>query len=107
MENGTVLIQNKGRKTTLDPSDDQKNFPSTDGWYKTDRVHRPTTWEYVRLTKDGSLEIQHFCTDYCHSTYKGLSHYCCSGSGKKKLDLGRYTNFIIWVLVVPGFISCG
>lgn len=46
---GTVMVKNKGRTTKLDPSDNEQIFPSAQGWFKTDRVHRQNTWEYVQV----------------------------------------------------------
>ena len=77
-------ITRAGRSSTLQRSDNQVQFPSSKGWFKSSKLHRDTTWEYIRLRRDGSLEIQHFCTDYCHSTYDSkVKQYCCSGSGTK------------------------
>ena len=81
---GTVKVQNKRTTTKLDPSDNPAVFPSSKGWFKTDKVHRSTTWEYIRLNNYGTLELQHFCTDGCRGTYKNISNYCCSGQGRKR-----------------------
>ena len=41
---------------------------------------RHNAWEYFRFTKDGELDVHHFCTDgHCHGTSPlGASAFCCS-----------------------------
>jgi len=74
---GKVSVRRKGTHSTLVRSDNQRDFPSSQGWYKMNRIHRPTTWEYVRM-KGNTLEIQHFCSDgYCRGRYGHVGQYCC------------------------------
>jgi len=80
------LTQKNGRSSSLESSDNQVVFPTLQGWYKSKGTHRDTTWEYIRLKEDGTLEVQHFCTDYCHGTYKNVKNYCCVGSGDKEFS---------------------
>jgi len=74
---GSVSVRRKGTHSTLVRSDNQRDFPSSQGWYKMNRIHRPTTWEYVRMNGN-TLEIQHFCSDgYCRGRYGSVGSYCC------------------------------
>ena len=85
-KDGTVINLKAGNfQTALSPSDDEKVFPTREGWLKINKAGREQAWEYVRLKKDGTLENHHFCTDHtaCSSKYKGLEHYFDAGVGRK------------------------
>ena len=84
-EDGSVTITGLGTQSKLIQSDNQKDFPSSEGWFKDNHVHRDATWEYIRLKDDGTLEVHHYCSDCSdlNTTFKGLGYYCCSGVGTK------------------------
>ena len=62
------------------------SFPANTGWYQ-------TTYEgsmFVRLRKDGNLEMHYFDKDMCKRTYKGISSYCVTAIGTRKSKLSCY-----------------
>ena len=62
---GTVTVKDgdKPPKTaSLTPSDNLRDFPPTDGWYKSDDPTNPGVVDYIRLKPDGTLEIRQGCT---------------------------------------------
>ena len=74
---------------------EESEFPASEGWYKWDKSHRDGTWDYLRLTSNGTIETHHFCADqprYCIRSYKSLGQYYSPGAfvfqGKKRL--GQY-----------------
>ena len=84
---GKIAIKSKvNRKAFLVGSDNQADFPSSEGWLKANKVYSDVTWEYIRLKKNGTLEILHFGTDF-KATYKNLKSYCCVGKGIKGMYL--------------------
>ena len=80
---GKIILKLKKTTSFLQESDNEVDFPSSDGWFMVDRAHRSATWEYIRLKGNGTFEIQHFCSDGCTGTYKNTKNYCCSGTGRK------------------------
>ena len=76
----------------LKTSDNQEIFPSLDGWLKIDKTHRNTTWEYIRLQANGTLEIRHFSSDNCTGIYKNLHYYCCVTEG---IRIGKYIYLLV------------
>ena len=83
--NGKIVIKSHPkRKVHLQASNNQVEFPSSEGWLMATKNYRKGTWEYYRLRKDGTLEIQHFCNDMCRGKYKSLHFYCCVGTGVKQ-----------------------
>ena len=75
---GQVTQNTTGKTSTLRPSDNKVEFPSSKGWYKSSGT---TTWEYIRLKTDGSIVVHRFSTDGCRAKYKSLKNYCCRGVG--------------------------
>ena len=54
------LMFNKKNVQPLSPSDDQVRFPTSEGWFMINQVVFKGSWQYIRVTKEGTLEIQHF-----------------------------------------------
>ena len=84
---GRISVKSQsGRLTSkLKPSDEERTFPSSDGWFKAEQTIRPDTWEFIRLKDDDTLEIQHFCSAKCTKAYRTYTRdkYCCVGRGTK------------------------
>ena len=81
---GTIYLQSNGVKQYIERSDDQVKFPSSQGWFLVKNTFRAQAWEYIRLRSDGTLEIQHFCSDGCGGVINGVGKYCCVATGLKE-----------------------
>lgn len=89
---GKISLKSSGRSVHLEESDNQAVFPSSKGWYKVNKLFRDKAWEYVRLNDDGTMEVEHFCTDGCRGRYANkLNNYCCKGNGFHIAAEGRPT----------------
>ena len=62
----------------LEVSDNQVDFPSSQGWFK---WQYSSWWIYIRITSGDKLEVYRFCTDGCTMTYKSSKNYCCKAEG--------------------------
>merc|ERR1712096_173616 len=48
------------------PTDNQKLFPSTDGWFMAERTFRGNnSWDYYRLDSEDKLQINSFWPEGC------------------------------------------
>ena len=92
----TGKIQLKGREdweVYLQPSNNQKVFQSIKGWIMVKKTFRgEDSWDYYRLTKNGTVEIQAFWKKGCSLHYRGkVDNYCFSGLGFR----GKF--YKVWV----------
>ena len=53
-------IKNDNFEPKLMLSGNQRLFPSAKGWFKID-WRETSSWEYLRLTENGTLEVDVFC----------------------------------------------
>lgn len=67
----------------LQPTDNEKSFPTKDGWFKVENALRDDTWEYIRLTASGKLVVHRF-GDHCSKFYNSDTpvKYCCAANGE-------------------------
>ena len=69
------------------PSNNEENFPSHDGWLMASTSFRgDNSWEYYRLNKDTTLEMQSIWKDGC----KAKVQRCFSGTGVKGIDISDF-----------------
>lgn len=81
---GSITLGHNGATQKVQRSDNQERFPTSQGWFLVKNLFRAKAWEYVRFKADGTLEVQHFCSDGCGAIYNGLGKYCCVASGLKE-----------------------
>ena len=80
--NDSIMI---GKTYVVEPSDDQKHFPTEEGWIKIRGPIGLKHWQYFKIDNDGSLKFHHFCSiQMCSQEYEDLVNYCCNGVASKK-----------------------
>merc|ERR1712159_509765 len=82
----------RDQETKMVPSNDDDDFPHSDGWVMGISIYRPGNWEYYRLTTYANvtyLQVEHFCIHHeGRKRRNNLDKYCCYGAGVLQ-DFGK------------------
>ena len=83
--NGKASVTTTKNLADIEQSDNDQEFPSSEGWIKINGLFGQGHWQYYRIDNEGKLEAKHFCgLEACRNTFGSLRQFCCHGVGIKK-----------------------
>ena len=59
-------------ESSIIPTDDETNYPSTQGWWKVAQIHRSNIFLYVRAKDDGGMEVKYRWSSNIDSVGTGI-----------------------------------